>query len=33
MCFNGAVTIEREIHGDQQVADIKRAMLLLEPLL
>ena len=33
MCFNGAVTIEREISGDQQVADIKRAMLLLEPLL
>ena len=33
MCFSGAVTIEREISGDQQVADIKRAMLLLEPLL
>jgi L-ribulose-5-phosphate 3-epimerase len=33
MCFNGAVTIEREISGDQQVKDIKRAMMLLEPLL
>jgi len=31
MCFNGAVTIEREISGDQQVKDIQRAMLLLEP--
>ncbi|HJN18970.1 MAG TPA: sugar phosphate isomerase/epimerase family protein [Armatimonadota bacterium] len=33
MCFNGAVTIEREISGDQQVKDIERAMMLLEPLL
>jgi sugar phosphate isomerase/epimerase len=31
--YNGAVTIEREITGDQQIADIKRAMELLDPLL
>ncbi len=31
--FCGAVTIEREITGPQQIADIKRAMQLLEPLL
>lgn len=33
MCFTGAVTIEREISGEQQLKDIRRAMLLLEPLL
>ncbi len=32
MGFQGALTIEREISGDQQVADIKRAMAILEPL-
>jgi len=31
--FSGAVTIEREIAGPQQIADIKHAMKLLEPLL
>jgi len=31
--FCGAVTIEREIAGPQQIADIKHAMKLLEPLL
>jgi L-ribulose-5-phosphate 3-epimerase len=31
--FRGALTIEREISGDQQIADIKRAMAILEPLL
>ncbi len=31
--FDGALTIEREISGDQQLADIRRAMTLLEPLL
>ncbi len=31
--FCGAVTIEREIAGPQQIADIKRAMEMLEPLL
>jgi L-ribulose-5-phosphate 3-epimerase len=30
--FQGALTIEREISGDQQVADIKRAIAILEPL-
>ena len=32
MGFQGALTIEREISGDQQIADIKRAMAILEPL-
>jgi len=31
--FNGAITIEREISGPQQTADIKRAIELLTPLL
>ncbi len=31
--FRGAVTIEREIAGPQQIADIKHAMKLLNPLL
>ena len=31
--FRGALTIEREISGPQQIADIKRAIELLEPLL
>ncbi len=31
--FCGAVTIEREIAGPEQIADIKRAMKLLDPLL
>lgn len=31
--FTGALTIEREISGPQQIADIKRAMELLTPLL
>ena len=31
--FAGPVTIEREISGDQQIADIKRAMALLDPML
>ena len=30
--FTGALTIEREISGPQQVTDIKRAMAILEPL-
>ena len=30
--FTGALTIEREISGDQQIADIKKAITLLEPL-
>ena len=30
--YCGALTIEREISGDEQVADIKRAMAILEPL-
>ncbi len=30
--FTGALTIEREIGGDQQIVDIKRAMGILEPL-
>jgi len=32
MGFQGALTIEREISGDQQIADIKRAIAILEPL-
>ena len=32
MGFCGALTIEREISGPQQIADIKRAIKLLEPL-
>ena len=32
MGYCGALTIEREISGDEQVADIKRAMAILEPL-
>jgi len=31
--FKGPVTIEREISGEQQIADIKKAMQVLEPLL
>lgn len=31
--FNGAVTIEREIHGAQQLDDIRKAIQLLTPLL
>jgi L-ribulose-5-phosphate 3-epimerase len=31
--FTGALTIEREISGEQQITDIKRAMEILEPLL
>ena len=31
--FSGVLTIEREISGDQQLADIRRAMQVLEPLL
>ncbi len=31
--FSGALTIEREISGPQQVADVKHAMKLLDPLL
>jgi len=31
--FTGSITIEREISGDQQIVDIKRAMELLKPLL
>lgn len=30
--YEGALTIEREISGDQQIADIKRAISILEPL-
>lgn len=30
--FCGALTVEREISGDQQIADIKKAIKLLEPL-
>ena len=30
--FSGALTIEREISGDQQIVDIKRAIKILEPL-
>jgi L-ribulose-5-phosphate 3-epimerase len=30
--YSGALTIEREISGDQQIADIKRAIAILEPL-
>lgn len=30
--FTGALTIEREISGDQQIADINRAIAILEPL-
>jgi sugar phosphate isomerase/epimerase len=32
MGFTGCLTIEREISGDQQIADIRRAMAILEPL-
>ena len=32
MGYCGALTIEREIAGDEQVADIKRAMAILDPL-
>ena len=31
--FSGALTIEREISGEQQITDIRRAMEMLEPLL
>lgn len=31
--YEGALTIEREIGGDQQITDIKRAISILEPLL
>lgn len=30
--YDGALTIEREISGDQQIADIRRAISILEPL-
>jgi len=30
--YSGALTIEREISGDQQITDIKRAIAILEPL-
>jgi len=30
--YKGSLTIEREISGDQQIADIKRAIAILEPL-
>ncbi len=33
MGFRGALTIEREISGDKQIEDIKRAVAILEPLL
>ncbi len=33
MGYEGALTIEREIGGDQQITDIKRAISILEPLL
>ncbi|MAE64856.1 MAG: xylose isomerase [Phycisphaeraceae bacterium] len=32
MGFDGALTIEREIEGDQQIVDIRRAIEVLEPL-
>ena len=30
--YSGALTIEREISGDQQITDIKKAIAILEPL-